>query len=456
MDDLIASVKNFNNSSEVLNHVQNGTTMLRSLDERGLLETTSPATLRLYSDLARNFPILAEDVKIRKPFEDLLRATADGGIKSPSMSKLYESTLTPGKSNLSSVFGPDGIMQSTIPSVNDSPEVARKKDPKEFQERFDSVFQYLNNETNIAKRNAAIGDYVKEMGRPEMRERYENMPVQTQDQFLELLDIQAQLVANSVDDVLKKANDQGIQLQTRIVEGRMRFTSDDTSPTTQQFLRRENLRVATAHTDLVQAFSVRFNKPFNETSKMLQKVFVPQDRQRLMDVLDELEVGIQANQQEVGDPKLSGVTSLIKDEEGFRQNAYLDVAGVPTVGYGFTKIDGEPVKIGDTITKEQADQELQKQIQSHSAFRGKVETDLTPQQEQALASFEFNLGSGIWNTTGRPIIEAINGGDFETAAAIIKRHDKARDPNSGELRQVSGLTTRREREAALLTADNGL
>jgi len=75
---------------------------------------------------------------------------------------------------------------------------------------------------------------------------------------------------------------------------------------------------------------------------------------------------------------------------------------------------------------------------------------LKPEQQQALASFEFNLGSGIWNTTGKPIIVAINEGDFEEAAAIMKRHNKARDPNTKQLKEIRGLTNRRNREADLL------
>ena len=50
---------------------------------------------------------------------------------------------------------------------------------------------------------------------------------------------------------------------------------------------------------------------------------------------------------------------LIKHFEGFRTNAYSDKltkSGVATIGWGMTKHpDGRPVKLGDTVTREEAD-----------------------------------------------------------------------------------------------------
>jgi len=147
----------------------------------------------------------------------------------------------------------------------------------------------------------------------------------------------------------------------------------------------------------------------------------------------------------------SNTVDLIKAEEGFRQEAYLDSAGIPTIGYGFTSIDGKEVEMGDTITQEVADIEINKQIAKHSNYKEAVTVELTDTQEQALASFEYNLGAGIWNTTGKEIIEAINQGDTREAARIMALHDKARNPDTGELQVVRGLSNRRGREVALLT-----
>lgn len=141
---------------------------------------------------------------------------------------------------------------------------------------------------------------------------------------------------------------------------------------------------------------------------------------------------------------------VIRREEGFREEAYLDPAWIPTIGYGFTSIDWRRVQMGDSMTKEAAEKELQKQIWSRQRFRDSVTVPLSPEQATALTSFEYNLWSGIWQTTGKAIIEAINNNDFEEAARIMKLHNKARNPQTGQLETLRGLVNRRNREAELL------
>ena len=51
----------------------------------------------------------------------------------------------------------------------------------------------------------------------------------------------------------------------------------------------------------------------------------------------------------------------LKDFEGLRLEAYLDAAGVPTIGYGHT---GRDVKLGDRITKYWADDLLRRIFRS--------------------------------------------------------------------------------------------
>lgn len=147
---------------------------------------------------------------------------------------------------------------------------------------------------------------------------------------------------------------------------------------------------------------------------------------------------------------LPEVEKEIKSGEGFREQAYLDTSGIPTVGYGFTKINGVPVQMGDTITQEEADAEIKRQIAAHSNYKDLIQVDLAPNQEAALASFEYNLGPNIWKTTGADIIAAINSGDLQGAARIMRLHNKGRDPETKQLSEVKGLTNRRNREAELL------
>ncbi len=54
---------------------------------------------------------------------------------------------------------------------------------------------------------------------------------------------------------------------------------------------------------------------------------------------------------------------LIKSFEGLRLNAYLCSANVPTIGYGSTYYaNDQKVKMGDKITKEQAEILLRKTV----------------------------------------------------------------------------------------------
>lgn len=143
-------------------------------------------------------------------------------------------------------------------------------------------------------------------------------------------------------------------------------------------------------------------------------------------------------------------TQFIKKEEGMRNTAYLDEAGVPTIGYGFTTLNGKPVKMGDTITTDEANEELQRQIPKYQTFKNKIKVDLTPEQETALTSFEYNLGSGIWEGSAKSIIYAINSGDYKHANNLMLQYDKAKDKVSGKLRMLPGLSARRIREGKLL------
>ena len=47
---------------------------------------------------------------------------------------------------------------------------------------------------------------------------------------------------------------------------------------------------------------------------------------------------------------------IIKKWEGCRLEAYKCPAGVPTIGYGSTRLSKGPVRMGDKITQEEADE----------------------------------------------------------------------------------------------------
>lgn len=100
---------------------------------------------------------------------------------------------------------------------------------------------------------------------------------------------------------------------------------------------------------------------------------------------------------------------LIKKSEGFEPKAYLCPAGIWTVGYGSTRIDGRPVKSTDTVTLEKAEKMLQEEVSIYSnLLSSKLDTKtLTQGMFDALVSITFNVGPG--SSTKDGIIRLKNG-----------------------------------------------
>jgi len=80
----------------------------------------------------------------------------------------------------------------------------------------------------------------------------------------------------------------------------------------------------------------------------------------------------------------------LKKFEGLRLEAYLDAAGVPTIGYGHT---GRDVKMGDRISKYWAEDLLRRDIRVAEAAVNELGVATTQGQFDALVSFVFNLGA---------------------------------------------------------------
>jgi lysozyme len=84
---------------------------------------------------------------------------------------------------------------------------------------------------------------------------------------------------------------------------------------------------------------------------------------------------------------------LIKNFEGFINHSYLDAVGLPTIGIGHLILKGE--EFPDTITREEAEDLLQKDLQK--AINGVlrlITVSLSDNQFGALVSFAFNCGNG--------------------------------------------------------------
>lgn len=131
--------------------------------------------------------------------------------------------------------------------------------------------------------------------------------------------------------------------------------------------------------------------------------------------------------------------ALTEQSEGLSLTAYQDQVGVWTIGYGHTGPDVVP---GMTITREQAQELLQKDIASAAACVNRcVTVPLNQDQFDALVDFVFNLGPAAFE--GSTLLRDLNAGNFSAAASQFELWDHA----GGAV--VAGLLRRRQQEAAL-------
>lgn len=129
---------------------------------------------------------------------------------------------------------------------------------------------------------------------------------------------------------------------------------------------------------------------------------------------------------------------LVKKFEGVKLQAYLDSVNIPTIGVGHIK----GVKMGDTITMEQADAFLADDIkEAEAAVSNCVKVQLEQCQVDALVSWTFNLGGG--NLSKSTMLKRLNDGDFDGAADEMLKWNRAGG------RVLPGLTKRRIAERML-------
>lgn len=133
---------------------------------------------------------------------------------------------------------------------------------------------------------------------------------------------------------------------------------------------------------------------------------------------------------------------LLKRFEGFREKAYLDVVGIPTIGYGFTK----GVKLGDTITKQEAEKRLALELADYErCVNDNVNTVLNPNEFSALVCFVYNIGCGAFIRS--TLLKLLNQGKKEQAAKQLLRWNK------GGGKTIPGLTNRRNAELKLFNGN---
>jgi lysozyme len=139
---------------------------------------------------------------------------------------------------------------------------------------------------------------------------------------------------------------------------------------------------------------------------------------------------------------------LIQEFEGLRLTSYLCSAGVPTIGYGATYYhDGSKVKLGHTITRDQANQMLKEHLKEfESSLIGLLNTTKVNQNQfDALVSFNYNLGpTNLAKSQLLRFVKA-NPNDPKIAAEFAKWNRAG-----GEV--STGLVRRRKKEAQLYFA----
>jgi lysozyme len=130
---------------------------------------------------------------------------------------------------------------------------------------------------------------------------------------------------------------------------------------------------------------------------------------------------------------------LVKLSEGCELNAYDDIAGIPTIGYGHTGLD---VHLGLTWTQARADAQLACDLEiAAECVHALVKVPLTQGQFDALTDFVFNLGRGQLKRS--TLLRRLNMGKYDVIPDELNRWTLAAGVPQ------PGLIRRRNAEAAL-------
>lgn len=127
--------------------------------------------------------------------------------------------------------------------------------------------------------------------------------------------------------------------------------------------------------------------------------------------------------------------NMLKGFEGCELEAYQDLVGKWTIGYGHTN----NVKKGDKITQAQAETYLKQDLASFTPGVAKLlKVTVTQSQFDALVDFAYNLGLG--NLQKSTLLKLVNAKHWTDASKEFVKWDRAGD------KEVSSLTKRRTAE----------
>lgn len=143
-------------------------------------------------------------------------------------------------------------------------------------------------------------------------------------------------------------------------------------------------------------------------------------------------------------PVNAATLDLIKRWEGFRAEAYLDPAGVWTIGYGTTARAGlglEP-KAGMRITEAEAETYLRKGVEKFAkAIKTAIKAPINENEFGAFVSLAYNIGPAAFRRS--TALRKFNAGDKAGAADAMLMWNQA----GGKVLQ--GLKNRRAAEREL-------
>ena len=131
---------------------------------------------------------------------------------------------------------------------------------------------------------------------------------------------------------------------------------------------------------------------------------------------------------------------LLKNSEGFRNRVYLDVAGLPTIGYGHRLL--HPESFPDGIDQALATELLASDVRdAEQAVQRMVKVQLSQGQFDALVDFCFNLGAG--RVASSTLLKRLNAGFYGEAANELLRWNRAGG------KEIPALKARRQAEVEL-------
>lgn len=125
----------------------------------------------------------------------------------------------------------------------------------------------------------------------------------------------------------------------------------------------------------------------------------------------------------------------IASHEGFRERAYRDVTGVPTIGYGETK----GVTMDSTTTRLEALMRLEISAGEHAKEMVKcIKVPISQGEYNAYVSFTYNVGAGAFCRS--TLVKKLNNLDYDGACSELLKWTQA----GGKV--YPGLVKRRQDE----------